>query len=1005
MHLKKLLFTVLISITSINVILAQTAYDDDAAEVDYYVPGILANDAMSQVNFLLCFVESTNFSTFIDKGVYKALTDEAKCETASGADAASEAASATGSSAATGGGGGAANEVDATEYTSGIYQGATSGNTVTGTGWVDIEIEGMNGDDVPTTAFLKMDIKADKSASNKFGTFTMRYDLRNKQANNSAGFPSANLPVNQGYLNVDNTTIQYRETGMQGPDRIIVADLADANNIQGYMQTILRIANGGGNTVYGVRHQIQVNEGADRYCQKFESANVYTQGGTGTWSEGSAISESDLETAITNAQGGGGYVQTDGGTALTMYGEHCWNTSRTQAKRVIYEYGTYKNSDGSRADLTNPSMSLEANTVDNGGLTNPIWAHASYWGAHVNTSDRTNVSDSTIFKNQRDKDDDSSYNLRKDYYEVFKKTRELLPLNQLGGVSFQWYAGNFKDGGTFQTKLANLGGTANFPVSGGCQAASNGNPAQGNCPEYSGNITVNDAGTEVTFTVTHGMNWGTATMPFELASPIIFTAANWAATMSHSGWNRRMHFWDPDSHQSYTIPFSAFGDVDATDPTDQARTRVEQKITIEQLEIDIAAGGAGATGLMCIRECLDASNIDTAIAAAFTAVENNTAAGALNVTPYKNVGDWWTVPVYYDAYVPTNDQNVGGVSDEPDIAIGNYNNIGGIPVASAPTYTIAADGSVKRIKDVLDNAFLKYNTSNQAKVDARQHGDPLQNYRYYMKPAGYPNNWANNFGWAFHMTAVIDSNANKALLYCDTSGGNARGYDSKYRIKSNDNPAHATGTQAYYCDYKLWEGAVDTQYDIRLKQRPDYRLYRASAGTTALPTGFVNVSAPETVVFTVPTSGVTYNFGANLAGKKFKLKFEGFGELHNLPGRVVNTCTGEVKGRYINDGWNECYRYIHEFIIPDGTVLTNSGGDDLKVRAIRGDEYLLKLNPTPSGVTYSKSDTDLPLASTIQNLYSGDNAIGNVPTTTLPSAGSNDPSVIHGKTVHSPPAN
>ena len=627
MNLKKLLLGTIISILSVNAVFTQTAYDDDAAEVDYYVPGILANDAMSQVNFLLCFVESTNFSTFIDKGVYKALTDEAKCETASGADAASEAASATGSSAATGGGGGgAANEVDATEYTSGIYQGTTSGNAVTGKGWVDIEIEGMDGSDVPTTAFLTLNITEDKSATNKFGSFTMRYDLRNTAANEPAGFPLPNLPVNQGYLSVDNTTIQYRETGMQGPDRVIVADLADANNIQGYMQTILRIVTGGGQAVYGVRHQVQVNEGADRYCQKFQSANAYTQGVSGTWSEGSAINESDLASAISTAQGGGGYVDTDGGTAATITGEHCWNTSRSQAKRVVYEYGTYKNSDGSRADLTNPSMSLEANTIDNGGLSSPIWSHAAYWGVHVNPSDRANVSDTTIFKNQRDKDDDSSYNLRKDYYEIFKKTRQLLPLNQLGGVSFQWYADNFKDGGTFQTKLGNLGD--GIPISGSCNAA------QGNCPEYSGNITVNEAGTAVTFTITHGMDWGNSIMPFALDTPVSFTAANWAASMSDSGWERRMHFWDPDSHQSYTIPFSAFGDVDATDPDDQARTRVEEKISIEQLETDIAAGGAGATGLMCIRECLDAGNIDTAISTAFLAVQNSTAPGALNVTPF-----------------------------------------------------------------------------------------------------------------------------------------------------------------------------------------------------------------------------------------------------------------------------------------------------------------------------------------------------------------------------------
>ena len=29
----------------------------------------------------------------------------------------------------------------------------------------------------------------------------------------------------------------------------------------------------------------------------------------------------------------------------------------------------------------------------------------------------------------------------------------------------------------------------------------------------------------------------------------------------------------------------------------------------------------------------------------------------------------------------------------------------------------------------------------------------------------------------------------------------------------------------YLCDYKIWEGAIDTTYEIRIKQKPDYRLY------------------------------------------------------------------------------------------------------------------------------------------------------------------------------------
>ena len=974
MNFKKTLFLVLISMFGINSIFA-AAYDDDATEVDYYVPGILANDAMSQVNFLLCFLESINFSTFVDKGVYKALVDEAKCESASGADASADAASATGGSASSGGGA-AANTVDAIAYTPGTYQIATSGNTITGKGWVDINMEMQNDIEVPFTALISSEVTADKSATNRFGSFTMRYDLRNKAANISAGLPQANLAVNQGYLKVDNTIIEYRETGMHGPDRIIVVDLADVNNIQGHMQTVLEIESGGGETTFGVRHQVQVNEGANRYCQKFVSANVYVQGGSGTWIESESVSGTDLANEITAAN----YVNTDGGTSATITGEHCWNTSRSQAKRVIYEYGTYKNSDDSRADLTTPSMSLEANTTDN-SLTNPIWSHASYWGVHVNPSDRANVSDSTIFKNKRDSNDNNEYNLKKNYYEVVKRTRQYLALDQLGGVSFQFYAANFRDSETFITKLGNL----NFPNTGLC------NEAQGNCPEYSGTISV--SGATVTFTVTHGMDWGSQIMPFELTTPFSFTAANWATQMTDSGWNRRMHFWDPDSHQSYSIPHAAFADPNSTTPSSQVSTRTEERINIDQLATEISSAGDNATGLLCIRECLDAANMNSAIDAAFTAVAAEASPGALSFTPYKNLGDWWTETVYYD-------ENGNGDQDggEADIAAGNYNNIGGIKVADAPQYTVVNVGGINKLRDgTAGTTYMDYNSTNQPKVDARDHDDNLKNYRYYMKPAAYNNNWTNSFGWAFNMRAVINSDTNKAALLCDTSGDNARGYNVRYRAKDDNASMHVTGAAAYYCENKINEG-VATTYDIRIKQMPDYRLYN---GTT---TQFVNVTAPQNVVFTVPASGITYNFaGTNLAGKKFKLKFEGYGELHNIPGKVVDTCTGLVKGRYVTGGWNKCYRYVHEFVIPDGTVLTNiSGGDDLKIRALRGDEYLLKLASVPGDVSYTTPAATFPASSNIQNLFSGTNSIGTVLATTIPSAGSTDPSVIHGKTVITP---
>ena len=89
-----------------------------------------------------------------------------------------------------------------------------------------------------------------------------------------------------------------------------------------------------------------------------------------------------------------------------------------------------------------------------------------------------------------------------------------------------------------------------------------------------------------------------------------------------------------------------------------------------------------------------------------------------------------------------------------------------------------------------------------------------------------------------------------------------------------------------------------------------------------------------------------------------------------------------VLGRYVTGEWSDCYRYVHEFIIPDGTVLTNltSGGGvgNIKVRALAGDEYLSRKAANTTG-TYTKLASDLPPDTNLQNLFDGANAIGAVP--------------------------
>jgi len=90
--------------------------------------------------------------------------------------------------------------------------------------------------------------------------------------------------------------------------------------------------------------------------------------------------------------------------------------------------------------------------------------------------------------------------------------------------------------------------------------------------------------------------------------------------------------------------------------------------------------------------------------------------------------------------------------------------------------------------------------------------------------------------------------------------------------------------------------------------------------------------------------------------------------------------------------------------MPAGTVLTNlSGGEDIKVRPLRGDVYIKKLETPPSGITYTKTASDLPSSANLQDLVTGTNSIGAKPTVTLNVVdGEAEPSVIHTKTIVAP---
>ena len=765
----------LISLISFSTLSQSTDYTDDASKVDFYVPGLLANDGMQQVNFLLCFMESVNFAQFVDQNLYAALTDEKLCESADGADSTAEAAAATGSSANSSGAG-TADAISEIKYTYGVYNNVTNAttNSIDGKGWVNLVMDmGPNGADVNSTAFLSINVSADSSATNRFGSFEMTYDIRNDTSfTHDQNFSvAANSLLAQGYLKVDGSTIQYLEKGMAEPPRSLYADLSDDDNQQGYIITNASIFDGTSRKSYAVEHQVTYDEGDDLYCQKFVSAQEYTfnpndlatNGGMAT--TGSAIDSSTFDGLITTAIAANGYVDSDGGSALSLSEEHCWDTKVSSAKRVVYEYGTYKNSDETRYDLTTPSMSLEASLAENAGLSRPIYAHASYWGTHVEARDRDGLDGSTIFKNRSDNTDTNRYTLSKNYIEIRKRLRTTNSLIEANGTNFQWYIGHYSS--EWQTKLQALDTSNGITAIGSCTAA-------GGCPEYAGNISVNRSTNVITFTLTEGMDWQqNPPINVTLTNPIIFTNSDWAAQMTIDGWSRGMQFWSPDTHASVDVPFAAFVTPDGSSAAQSYSTTSSTNLTLAELDAEL-----GSDNLMCLRECLSPAAMNAAMAGAFAAYDASQSAGALDFSPYQDVGPYFKEQMYYDNNPSNNTKDAA----ESLIAAGRHNNIGGITDSEIATYTVSS--SAISASNGSDTGALTWTTDNQNKIDSGKYENKLRKYEYYQKYGGdayTEDNHTRQYGWAFNMLAVRDALSTKSDLKCDADSGDASGLRCKHQ--------------------------------------------------------------------------------------------------------------------------------------------------------------------------------------------------------------------------------
>jgi len=213
-----------------------------------------------------------------------------------------------------------------------------------------------------------------------------------------------------------------------------------------------------------------------------------------------------------------------------------------------------------------------------------------------------------------------------------------------------------------------------------------------------------------------------------------------------------------------------------------------------------------------------------------------------------------------------------------------------------------------------------------------------------------PNNqWKRGTEYGMNTGTLVDDTT-LAKLECNHTIN-----DSNVKTYNDNHPeytaANGKATKMRYCSEKLWSSNdISVSYSVRLETYKQYEIRNADNTN-------VTFDQPKVLYYTTPDTAV---YGGD-RDKKFRLELNG-DYLGGIPGSVIDISTGEDKGEYVSE-WNDNYRWVQRFVIPDGAVLTqNTSTDTFLVKALAGQEWLSKKDSaigSLSSLLTSKTKADL----------------------------------------------
>ena len=973
--MKKLVTTICLMLAPLFV--SGAAYDDDPT--NYFVSGSGANEALEMVNEIICFFKNTRSEEFVNDGVYKATVYADECETVSSASSSADGAKPKSSSASSGDKQAAtAEQKTGSTAILNVTRGDGENDPVLTKGWFALILKEEQGDqtmEMFIDVYIDMVQTAGVSLDNPKGEWSMRYALSAgkdmKFCPECETIPKGS-PFGIGYIDSQGKVLRFKDNGAQGNANVI-ANFETNGDIEGiYMEEnyIGSWEAGTEETVF-VQNGFVVDAANKVFCKKLIKAEKID------------FSNPDPETfAPTRTE----YTPVEGDGLAT--GETCYSTDVTKAYRNVWRYGVY-DSAGARYELSNQAFPLRATLNEGAANEQEIFAYAGYWGVHVDPESIGSVSDSVQFEKEDFSASEGSappkYTLKEKYTRVEKREKQYIALNDLHGLSL----GMNLAGDTYWRKeLQNLNA-----------ALADSSTYQ----EYEGKF---DKDTQ-TFTLTEGVKFFPNYSKETLTTPIIFTTTQWLATMKKT-WDAgteweftdyaHLHVYSHDTQQGYSITQQAMNNPsDSTAPegaTDEAKRNdtssgVSSEVTSVVKDFtEIAAAG----GLKCLTECPTSAKTPQTFGDAFqkAVAAASSGSGRIEYQPDGNGNPTGSPSPYAEAGPEVTASEAAGSPytikwcpdcSEEQISFQAGEWVDGMLANEITTYSITNDAIYENGSPLTTGIT----TSLKEQMSAGTIRDPYS----FFQGAQFINARGDvrDMSWGLYSGPMVLANQVSEL---ECSKNNAGEYDGITPPWWSDSEK----AQTRYCVDKMWSNKTLTTYNISMEMAPAFEIYN-EAGSK------VTFDPPKMLYFKVPD---TEDYGSD-RGKDLRLQYGGFGDLHGIPGYVIDINTGESKGQYFDGEWKDNYRYLSRFIIPPGSLVTDKvTGTTYKVKPLNGEEFL-SLAPDAKGtLTYTATPADLVSDDLMIDVgpNGGDNFIGTKPTDAEITVNGGKPAVIHGKVIADP---